>query len=214
MKLGIFGGTFDPPHVGHLAVARAARDALARDRGDLMPLHLPPHRGGPAASAEDRLAMVTLICEGEDRLAPSALEILRGGVSFTVDTLAELAAAGADDLFLIIGADSYDELPTWRATARVQQLAHLVLLPRPGASGAAQLRPEDEARLRSPGQPAPPGEKAVYAIPMAPVPVAARDIREQLARGEDPGPALPRPVFEYIRRRGLYGFSKGAPPRG
>lgn len=215
MKLGVFGGTFDPPHIGHLAVARTARDALALDRVELIPLNQPPHRRSPIAPPADRMAMVTLLCEGEDRLAPSAREIRRGGVSFTVDTLQELAAEGAaDELFLVIGADSYDELPTWRDAARVVQLAHLAVLPRPGSRGAAELRPEDRVRVRPVGEPPPTVGKAVYAVPMAPVPVAARDVRERLARGEDPGPALPRPIFEYIRRRDLYGLRKGATPRG
>ncbi|HNX19950.1 MAG TPA: nicotinate (nicotinamide) nucleotide adenylyltransferase [Acidobacteriota bacterium] len=205
MRRGVFGGTFDPPHAGHLQVARRVRDALGLDVVEIVPSNEPPHRRSPVAAAADRLEMVRLLCAGEDRLVPSAREIERGGISYTVLTLREMRAEAPDDeLFLVLGADSYDELPGWRASAEIEQLAHVVVLPRPGAAGAAAVREADRPRLRLPGEPPPAGGKALYAVPMPETPEAARQIRALLARGEDPGEALPRPVLAYIRRRGLY----------
>lgn len=205
MKGGIFGGTFDPPHAGHIAVAAAARDQLGLDWVELIPSALPPHRRPPAAPGIDRLAMVALAAAGEPRLHPSPREILRGGVSFTIETLLELSEERpADDIFLILGADSYDELPAWRESQRIQELAHLAVIPRPGAAGIDALRPVDRSRLRLPGQAVPPSGKAVYGVSMPPLPIAAREIREKLSQGQDPGAALAPSVLAYIVHRGLY----------
>ncbi len=208
MRLGLFGGTFDPPHAGHLAVARAAVAALGLDRLELVPSLVPPHRRAPLASAPDRLAMLALACADDPRLVPSPREMLRGGVSYTVETLRQLEqeAPGLAP-YLVLGADSYDDLPNWRESAEILRRAHLAVLPRPGAHGVEGLRPADAGRLRAPGEPPPAEGRAVYAVPMPPVPVAARDVRAALARGEDPGGALPPAVFAYIRKRGLYGVT-------
>ncbi len=209
-RVGLFGGTFDPPHAGHLAVACAARDALDLDVVELVPSSVPPHRRAPGATPAERLEMVRLACAGEPRLVASDREIRRDGTSYTVDTLRELAHdhPGAE-LFLVLGADSYDELPTWRESAEIVRLAHLAVLPRPGAHGVLRLRPDDAARLRAPGDPRPAEGTAVFAVPMPLVPLAARDLRARLARGEDPGAGLAAPVFGYIRERGLYGWPLG-----
>lgn len=210
MRRGLYGGTFDPPHAAHLAVARTVRDALGLDLVELVPARVPPHRAAPAASAEDRLAMLACAVGDEARLVPSRRELDRSGRSYTVETLREiLAASPGDELFLVIGADSYDELPAWRAADEIQRLAHLAVLPRPGCAGFDRPRAADVPRLRRPGEPPPADGCAVYAIEMPPLPIAARDIRAALARGEDPGAGvLPRPVFEYIAARGLYGWPR------
>jgi nicotinate-nucleotide adenylyltransferase len=206
MRLGLFGGTFDPPHFAHVAVARAARDALRLDLLEVIPSGQPPHRNAPEACAADRYAMVTLAFLDEERLVPSPRELRREGASYTVDTLREVRAEypGAD-LFLILGADSYDDLPNWREASTICQLAHLAVVPRPGSDGVLAPRPDDRARVKPPddefGVDAP---RALIPIPMAELDVAARDIRHDLHENESARPALPASVRRYIRVRRLY----------
>jgi nicotinate-nucleotide adenylyltransferase len=205
MRLGLFGGTFDPPHEGHLAVARAARDALRLDRVEIVPSARPPHRGAPATPAVDRYAMAVLAFLGEERLAPSPRELLRTGLSYTITTLAELAEEhpGAE-LFLVLGADSYDELPTWHRWEEIAAAAHLAVVPRPGSRGAIDPRPADRDRLLPPDQAPPPGGRGLYALPMEPVPLASRELRRQLASAPEQVAGVPAAVRRYITLRGLY----------
>lgn len=205
MRVGVYGGTFDPPHRGHLEVARAARDSLALDRVELVPSHTPPHRRPTVASPLDRLAMVALGTADERGLVASPREIRRGGVSFTVETLREIRAGQADaELFLVLGADAYDDLPTWSRADEIQRLAHLAVLPRPGSPGVAAARPGDGPRLHRPGEAPPAGRLAVYRVEMEPMAISSREIRRRIGAGE-PVEALVTPaVLGYIGRRGLY----------
>jgi nicotinate-nucleotide adenylyltransferase len=205
VRIGIYGGTFDPPHRGHLAVACAARDRLALDRVELVPSHIPPHRRPTAAPDLDRLAMVALAALGERGLVPSPRELRRGGVSYTVETLRELRAEEpAAELFLVMGADSYDDLPTWSRSDEIQRLAHLAVLPRPGSAGVAAVRPADGPRLRPAGEAPPPGGLAVYRVEMEPLAISSREIRRRLGAGEPVEPLVTPAVLGYIGRRGLY----------
>lgn len=205
MRIGLYGGTFDPPHRAHLAVARAARDLLQLDHLEMIPSCVPPHRGPATASPLDRLAMVALATMDEARIFPSPREIARGGTSYTIDTLLEVKAEFPHAaLYLVLGADSYDDLPNWRRFREIIPLAHWAVLPRPGSQGIEGLRPEDRDRLRQPGAPVPPGVPAIYALPMVPDPAASRVIRSQLARGEHPGDVVPPAVLRYLQHRGLY----------
>jgi len=139
LRLGIFGGTFDPIHVGHLAVAKAAMECASLDRVLFIPSAEPPHRGAALAQAEDRLAMAKLAVEAEPRFEVSDAEVKRGGRSYTVDTLAELRGTySSDELFLILGWDAARLLRTWHEPERVEKLASLVIVDRPGlkATGA------------------------------------------------------------------------------
>jgi nicotinate-nucleotide adenylyltransferase len=143
-RLGVLGGTFDPVHVGHVAVARAARDELGLDQVLLVPAGMPPHKiGVPMAPAADRLAMVELAVDGEDRLRASRVEIDRQGPSWTVDTVTGLLeaarAAGRDDeLTLILSADAFAGLPAWHEPEHLLRLARVAVAPRPG-TGAPSL---------------------------------------------------------------------------
>lgn len=195
MKLGIFGGTFDPPHEGHVRVARAAREGLGLDAVMVVPSLLPPHRDPAEAGAIDRYAMVALALDGESRLVPSPCEIERGGVSYTIDTLRHFAKLHPEDeLVLIIGADSFDELDTWREVAAIRSMAQLAVLPRRGStgvsSGATAATAADGARI--------------HALAMPEAPFASRRIREALHRGDFAPEGLPEAVARYIRARGLY----------
>ena len=136
-RWGILGGTFDPIHHGHLAIAEAAREELGLERVLFVPAGQPPHRpSAPGASAEDRAAMVSLAIADAPAFELSRLELDREGPSYTVDTLTELAAAGgrrrAPDLWFIMSAEAFAEFPSWHEAERVLALCRLVVLPREG----------------------------------------------------------------------------------
>jgi len=132
-RIGLFGGTFDPPHLGHLALAEWARARLGLERVVFMPAGRPPHkRGRPLTAAAHRLAMTRLAARGNAAFAVSDLEARRRGPSFTVDTLRALRARhpGAR-LYLLMGADSLADFPTWREPGAIARLATLVVAARP-----------------------------------------------------------------------------------
>ena len=137
-SVGVFGGTFDPIHVAHLAVAEAARDALGLEQVLFIPAGQPPHKPGrPITAAEHRLTMVELAIADNGAFAASRMEIDRDGPSYTVDTLETLAAETAD-LTLILSAEAFLDLPTWREPRRILALARLVVAPRDGYPEASQ----------------------------------------------------------------------------
>jgi nicotinate-nucleotide adenylyltransferase len=137
-SLGVFGGTFDPIHLAHLAVAQEAAEALGLERVLFVPAGRPPHKLERAITpAEHRLAMVELAVAGNDRFAVDRLELDRDGPSYTVDTLealhaSRLAAGEVPDLTLILSVEAFLELPTWRDPQRVLELARLAVAPRDG----------------------------------------------------------------------------------
>lgn len=143
-RLGIFGGTFDPPHVGHLVTAVNVRHALALDRVLLVVAHDPWQKEGTRAisPASDRLALVEAAVGGVDGLEASDLELRRGGPSYSADTLAELAAEDPSrELFLVVGSDAAAGLVTWERLDEVRRLAELVIVDRPGTDPTYQLPP-------------------------------------------------------------------------
>lgn len=194
-KLGVMGGTFDPIHLGHVAMAEAAADCAGLDAVLLVPAGVPPHRGAAAASAADRYEMCRLAAAGHPRLRVSDVELRRPGPSFTVDTLAALAAERPDaELHLLLGWDAARELAAWRAPDEVMRLARLVIVTRPGfpAPGAGDL--------------AAAGIDAGRAI-LCDVPtpaVEATDVRRQVERGGSLAGLLDPEVERYLRFRGLY----------
>jgi nicotinate-nucleotide adenylyltransferase len=205
----LYGGTFDPVHAGHLAVARAARDELGAEVR-LLPAADPPHRDETGADAAQRAHMLELAIADEPGLVVDRRELARGGPSYTVDTLREVRAALGPDapLAWITGDDSFRSLPQWHAWEALFGLAHFVVALRPGhvLSGLApaleaQAAPrwvEDPATLRK----RPCG--ALYRLHFPPRPESASDIRRALARGLDPA-GLDPAVARYIRVTGLYG---------
>ncbi|MBI4583632.1 MAG: nicotinate (nicotinamide) nucleotide adenylyltransferase [Planctomycetes bacterium] len=201
MKLGILGGTFDPIHRGHMAMAKAARQAMGLDRVLLTPTFLPPHKPAVSASSEHRLAMVRIAARGADGLEACDLEIRRGGVSYTVDTLEEVSRLypGAE-IYFIIGMDSLPELPRWRNLKRLLELAQLITISRPG---------EEHSFLTTsfPGIPEPILRQCEKnRVAMEPVPAASREIRKCISEGKTFEAYLPPGVGDYIRAHGLYGY--------
>lgn len=205
----LYGGTFDPVHAGHLAVARAARDRLGA-AVRLVPAAMPPHRGPTTASAEDRAALLALAVGDEPGLAVDTRELRREGPSFTVDTLREVRDdIGAQaPLAWLVGADAFRGLPGWDRWQALFDLAHFVVAVRPGHD--LDDLPEELARAtrgRWAGSAAELAETPagrLFRLDLPPHPAASSELRRRLAAGEDPGDWLPPAVAAEIARRGLY----------
>ncbi|MEO7191220.1 MAG: nicotinate-nucleotide adenylyltransferase [Vicinamibacterales bacterium] len=219
MRLGLFGGTFDPVHAGHLDVARAARKALDLDVVWLVPAREPPHRAIPKASAAHRFAMAAMAVAGEDGLRVSDLEMDVAGPSYTVDTLDRLRAGGMQgaSVFVVTGADAFRDIPTWRAFPELLDQAHFVVISRPGApvSDLRQCLPMLADRMvLPPWQPrARPG---IFLVDVPTAPVSSTDIRRAIAEGAPLKNLVPAGIADHISRHGLYAshpLSDGTPER-
>ncbi|HWS75788.1 MAG TPA: nicotinate-nucleotide adenylyltransferase [Quisquiliibacterium sp.] len=212
-RIGILGGTFDPIHVGHLALARSARAALALDEVRFVPTGNSWQKSGVVADAAQRLEMVRLAIAGEPGFVADPRESRREGPSYTVDTLAELRAELGPEaaLVLLLGSDQLRNLPTWHRWREIVGLAHIACTQRERVS-LEHLPPEVEALLGAHGGQALPdaASGAVVLFSMPAVPVSATALRAQLARGERPDGLVPSAVLDYIESRQLYGRS-GAP---
>jgi nicotinate-nucleotide adenylyltransferase len=209
-RIGLVGGTFDPPHVGHLALARAARDAFGLDEVRLMPTGRSWQKAGAGASSAQRLAMTRLAVAGlapAERMAVDDREVRRDGPTYTVDTLRELRAELGDEtaLVLVIGSDQLRNLPTWHRWTELFALAHVAATQRErvGLDGLpAALEDELAARGRQSLPDAPAGAIVLFSMPA--VPVSATALRAQLQRGERPDGLSPPAVLDYIGSNGLY----------
>ena len=205
MRIGVFGGTFDPIHNGHLALVDAALRHFGLDRVLLMPGHVTPFKQDSlVTSPEDRLAMVRLAARGNPRLEVSTLELDRGGVSYTVDTLEALRAQRpGDELWLLLGLDSLREFGRWRRARDILSLATVATLRRPGTTlpegDLPGLDAADTALLRK--------NVADGDCPD----ISSSDIRRRIAAGLPLDGLLPEAVSAYIRRRGLYGCAPATP---
>ena len=200
-SIGILGGTFDPFHLGHLALARAARDQLGLERVLVIPAAAPPHKPGRAISPGDvRLGLVQTGIAGEPRLAASRIELERDGPSYTVDTVAALAAAeridGREpDITVILSAESFAGLPTWREPARLLDLARIAVAPRAGHP------PPDPAWISAafPGR-----TDRIILIDGPALDISASAIRRRAAAGEPLDSLVPPAVAEAIAADRLY----------
>jgi len=212
MKLAaILGGTFDPVHLGHLALAEAALAGLPIAEVLWLPSGSPGHRGAPAASARDRLAMLRLATAGDARYRIDASELERSEPTYTVHTLARLRAQAGprQPLLLLLGSDSFLSLPTWLRWRELFGLAHIAVAGRPGhAPGAGALAPELAAeieRRKVPGaQLAASAAGAIAFFDMPPTDISASAVRAGLAAGRDVRELLPAAVLAYIRSQQLY----------
>ena len=204
MKLGIYGGTFNPPHLGHLTSARLALDALGLDQLRFVPAATPPHKALPpdAPAPEERLAMVELAADGlllPDRVGVSDMEFARPGKSYTADTLEQLHARhpGAE-LWLLMGTDMFLTLHTWREPDVITRLAGVCTFARASTDSVEELNAQAERLKRDFG-----AKTRVLQLPQI-VDVSSTRLRELLAEGRGQE-YLPPAVYGYIIRRGLYG---------
>jgi nicotinate-nucleotide adenylyltransferase len=188
-RIGIFGGTFDPPHVGHLVAAVEARDALALDVVLLVVANVPWQKVGSRAisPAADRLAMVRAAVADEPGLEVSDLEIRRGGDTYTADTLADLRAEEPDaELFVVVGADAAAGFTTWDRYEQVAEEATLVVVDRPGAGGPLDAR------------------FPWVRVDIPELEVSSTDLRARVAAGRSVRYLTPDAVATCIAERGLY----------
>lgn len=208
MKVGIFGGTFDPPHVGHLLAASDAFDVLGLERVVFVPNARQPLKADvPQSSPADRLAMVRLSVSGDDRFAVDPIEVERGGTSYSVDTLESMAErAPGDERFFLVGADASRTFSQWREPHRIAELARIAVMQRSGGDGegegpAAMSDGEVRAAL-----------SAVVGAAAAPpiilksrrVDVSSSEIRDRVREGRSIHGFVPDAVARFIHERGLY----------
>jgi len=190
MRIGMLGGSFDPPHIGHLIIAEEARWQCEVETVLFMVTSHPPHKSEPEAAPEDRFRMVELAIEGMPAFRPSRMEIDRGGSSYTAQTLKELHRLYPEaSLYLIIGADSVLDLSAWKNPDAVVEMAHLVVAPRPGFDLSRM-----EPRLRD----------RTHVLDTPSVAISSTLVRRRLHKGESIRFLVPDAVERYIHEHGLY----------
>ena len=201
-SVGILGGTFNPPHIGHLVCAQEARSQLQLDRVVLMPVHTPPHKAAlDDPGPEARLALCQAAIAGDEELEISALEIERGGSSYTVDTLRALhGSREGDDLTFIVGGDMASSLPSWREPEAVLELARVAV-----AEREEHRRQEIAERLDGLGG----ADERIVFFTMPRLDISSSDIRRRIAEGRPIRWLVPAEVCDEIERRGLYGAATG-----
>jgi len=190
-RLGVFGGSFNPIHLGHILAADDVKRRLALDRVLFVPACRPPHKRGPLAPYRHRREMVRLAIAGEPGFELCTIEEGRPGPSYTVDTLGELHALYPHaNLYLIVGADQYREVSSWHQPGLLTRLGRVVVMSRPGTDRPALFPGHDRKR--------------VLFRSIIPVAISAAAIRARLAKGHSVRYMLPARVTEYVKRHRLY----------
>ncbi len=214
MRIALFGGTFDPVHIGHLGAARAAARLLGLDRVLFVPSASPPHKLHHRLTPyEHRFSMVALACAGESRFVPSLLEAPASGgrPQYSVLTAQRLKRTleKSDDLFFLLGADAFLDLPHWKNFVRLLDLLDFIVVSRPGFSIEEIRKVVSSGSLRR--LKSRPGLKtfrlrrtALHVIEGMNVEVAARKIRKRIEAGRPISGLVPPLVEDYIRKEGLY----------
>jgi nicotinate-nucleotide adenylyltransferase len=194
MKVGIMGGTFDPIHIGHLIAAQCAYEQAGLDEVWFMPTHVPPHKQhAPIASPQQRWDMVCRAVEGESHFRPSDMELKKGGVSYTYDTVSRLIDEfPGHHFYYIIGADMVQYLPNWYQIEELVRLVSFIGLQRPGYVLNMEVLPEAVRR-------------AVTLVPMPLIELSSTSIRQRKSEGKTIRHTVPDHVFEYIEVNGIYG---------
>jgi len=217
MKIGLFGGTFDPIHWGHLRSAEEVSEAFGLDRVFFIPAAIPPHkRGQTTTPARDRLQMVRLAVANNPRFAVSTVEISRPGISYSIDTLRHFAGTlrKGDQLFFIIGLDAFREIGSWKDFAAIFPLCNFIVTSRPGRKERDPLRGAGVAvkrlfcydskrknyRHRS--------GKRIFYIELTDIAISASEVRGLVGKGKSIRYLVPAAVATHINKRGLYRGSR------
>jgi len=213
-RIGLFGGTFDPIHEGHMRAAAELRRRFGLDRVLFIPSFSPPHKGrGPLAGAEDRYRMVALACAVDPHFIPSRLEVDDQQTSYSVRTVEKVQQASPDAwLFFILGVDAFLEIATWREAERVLEECSWIVTTRPGfrldAAGGVlggRLRPRLRAlAAEETADEASFGPGRIFVVPIPALDVSSTEIRRRVKAGETIRGLVPADVEAYIHDRGLY----------
>lgn len=211
----ILGGTFDPVHRGHLHAVDRVRDAVGVERAVLVPAATPPHkRGAGITPAADRLAMLRLAVRGRTGVTVDPIEIERGGVSYTIETLRELRRRDDIEPLFVVGIDGLPDLPGWRDGDALLREFDLLVVDRPGVDGGAAIAAAPETITRrlvrwpdgfGPGIPPLGSGGRLVRVPVSPFDAASSEVRERVASGAEIASLVPLAVARYIREHGLYG---------
>ena len=207
--VGVFGGTFDPVHYGHLRTALELVELLQLQQLHLMPCAVPPHRELPSCAARHRAAMVELAVAGEPRLVCDSRELGRAGVSYTIDSLVELRRELGEghSLCLVMGCDAVLGITTWHRWQELLDWAHVVVIARPGwqlpvAGPVADWLRQHRLADRRPLRERPNGGTLIEEL--RPLAISSTEIRRLLAAGRSPRYLLPQAVLDYIQTHKLY----------
>jgi nicotinate-nucleotide adenylyltransferase len=215
-RIGLLGGTFDPIHLGHLAAAEAARDALGLHEVVLLPSHVPPHRPHPGASAHHRFAMIAIAIDGREGLRASDLELIAPGPSFTSATLRRMHALGytASQLFFITGVDAFAEIATWRDYPHFLDDASFVVMGRAGrvAGSVGEAVPGLADRLQTVStEPEIRSTPAIFLVDRPTPDISSTVVRARSAAGLPLTDLVPPAVERHIRRHHLYASNREQP---
>jgi len=210
-RIGVLGGTFDPIHCGHLDAAEAARTALQLDDIRLLPTHVPPHRStSPLASAFHRFALIALAIQDRPSYRVSEIELARSGHSYTADSLRTMHAEGWTpwQIFFILGADAFAEIPTWREFPTVLDGAHFAVIARPGTTldAATARTPELRHRFHRLGDAMPQdGKTRIILVEARTRDISSTMIRARLSARQSIDDLVPDAVARHIVNHHLYG---------
>lgn len=215
MRLGLFGGTFNPIHLAHLIIAEKLREDVHLDKVLFIPSACPPHKDRPATSPEDRLAMTRLAVSSNPFFETSDIEVSRGGRSYSIDTLRELCRIyPGDQFFFIIGMDAFAEIESWMDAPVLFKITNFLVIPRPGypvdreaiaclpagVTGEPVEKESTPAILKFSVH----GGMSVFLVNTTMMEISSSDIRRRIMQGRSTRYLVPGEVASYIREKGLY----------
>ncbi len=207
-SIGILGGTFDPVHYGHLRVALECKESLGLDELRMLPCARPPHRDQPIATAEQRLAMLELALQDSDHILADERELTRSGLSYMIDTLKSFKADFPQAvLFLIVGSDSFQSLPTWHNWEKILDFANIVIAKRPDSkddrlSETGRLLSGCFVNERDKFRQMPNG--VIFELQVSQLDISSTGIRKLVQQKKSPQYLLPKAVINYIKNHSLY----------
>lgn len=210
-RIGVFGGTFDPVHFGHLRPAMDVAESLNLDHVRLIPSATPPHRASPQASAEQRVTMLQLAVKNSNCFVIDDRELYREGPSYTVDTLISLREQYPDDaLYLILGMDAFLGIQSWHQWQKLLELSHLVVMQRPSESFnmTTEIKRWYEAHVTT-GEDNAAKAGVIFPVMVTQLAISASVIREKLAKKADPIFLLPEATLSFIKTSKLYEKNDG-----
>ena len=195
MRLGLFGGTFDPIHLGHLILAESCREAMRLDRVWFVVAATPPHKPANRTPVNDRIEMARIATAGHPAFEVSEIEARSTGPNYSVETLESVRRdRPEDELFFLIGADSLAEFPSWRRPDRIAELATIVVVNRPGIDPAVTSSPPDFG----------PNARPIERVSVPPIGIASHDLRRRVGERRSIRYLVPRGVEAYIGEQKLY----------